>query len=166
MAITQTPQTPQTPQTLPTSKVGQAFHALKAGLGLYIIDEREKFSSGYYDKNLKRCEKAYQVRYVLDSMTIYHGDLPSFLDTMVKEFGLECHEEMNLREGVMYVVRACLAEYAMKQAFALGMTRQEKCKFLVGMAKDEKKAQRWAERFLCAEVEKVTFSTADARSWL
>ena len=38
-------QTPQTPQTLPTSKVGQAFHALKGALGLYIAEQEKTLRS-------------------------------------------------------------------------------------------------------------------------
>ena len=161
MAITQTP---QTPQTSPTSKVGQAFHAVKGGLGLFIDEERGKLCSGDYDEILSPCGY-YEVESLLKRLPV-SGSFANLVCQVAVELDLDFWEEVYLWEGIQLVVFASLAEEASVRAVALGMSQVDRIELMGGLCRASRRAFEWEGNYLYTEGEKVTFSTADPRSWL
>ncbi|MHC3595981.1 hypothetical protein ACYKL6_10480 [Streptococcus suis] len=161
MAIIQTPQTPQTP---PTNKVGQAFYALKGALGLHIEEVRVKIRSGGYDVGFLPFGWS-DVDELLDRVT-NSGNLAELTSQVAVDLDLDFREELYLLEGFAHVVDASLAEEAIERAVARGLTQVGRFECIQALAKRMHRATDWAECFLDTEVEKESFSTADARSWL
>lgn len=160
MAIIQTQQTQQTP----TSKVGQAFYALRGALGLHIEEMREKLRSGGCDSGFLPFGWS-DVDELLDRLTC-SGNLSELTRQVAVDLDLDFREELYLVEGFAHVVDASLAEEAIERAVVRGMTQIGRFECIQALAKRMYRATDWAECFLDTEVEKASFSTADARSWL
>ena len=160
MAIIQTQQTQQTP----TNKVGQAFHALKAGLALHIDDEREKLRSGDYDDYLVPYQWFAVIR-LLEKMTVI-GSFAKLVSQVAVDLDLDFGEEMYLWEGVTLVVSASLGEEATKRAVDHGMSQADRVELLMRFCRDRLRASEWERNYLESGVEKASFSTTDPRSWL
>ncbi|HEM5245285.1 TPA: hypothetical protein U1356_001943 [Streptococcus suis] len=159
-------QTQQTQQTLPTNKVGQAFHALKGALGLYIAEQEEGFRSGAWSHYIKRAGEdgwasLYEIPY-----EFLPKDCTKLIDRVVEDLGLDYDEENSLHEGIGYVVDSCLYSLIMRLAVGLGTSTEEVASFRRMSADHRRYARWWAKEHLDIEVEKDSFSTADARSWL
>ncbi|HFI0173138.1 TPA: hypothetical protein ACGOSK_002175 [Streptococcus suis] len=87
-------------------------------------------------------------------------------ERVMEELGLEDDEREALHEGFYYVINLSLYSLLMRLAVGLGTSREEVVSHRRMMANDRRFARWWAEEHLYTEGEKVTFSTADPRSWL
>ena len=159
-------QTPQTPQTLPTSKVGEAFHALKGALGLYIAEQEKTLRSGVWSHYIKRAGEdgwgcLYEIPY-----DFLPNEYTELVDRVVEELGLDHEEEWNLHEGLAYVVDSCLCSLLLRLAVGLGTSKEEVDGYRHVLASGRRGARCWAKEHLDIEGEKVTFSTVAPRSWL
>ncbi|HEL2413543.1 TPA: hypothetical protein TZW92_002128 [Streptococcus suis] len=166
MAIEQTPQTPQTPQTLPTSKVGQAFHALKGALGLYIAEQEKTLRSGAWSHYIKRAGEdgwcsLYEIPY-----DFLPNEYIKLVDRVVEELGLDREEEWDLHEGLAYVTDSCLCSLILRMAVGLGTSQEEVAGYRCVLTSGRRGARCWAKEHLDIKGEKVTFSTVAPRSWL
>ena len=169
MAIIQTQQTQQTP----TSKVGQAFHALKGALGLYIAEQEERLRSGAWSHYIKRAGEdgwhcMMELSYDLaEDFYRWHLQYAELCERVAEELGLDGDKEREaLHEGFYYVINASLYSLLMRLAVGLGTSTEEVASFRRMSAYDRRYARWWAKKHLDIEVKKASFSTADARSWL